>query len=66
MFGTRHVDCFVTYEFDAQKTIHVHSGRTAECHMKLMGIGSDTLGIPETEYEPCVTMASGKSYVIRR
>ena len=49
MFVTRHVDRFVIYEFDAQRTIHVDSDRITEYYMKLMGIDSDTLAIPETK-----------------
>ena len=54
-----HATRFVIYEFNAQK-IHVDSDRIAEYDMKLMAIDSDTLGIPETEYEPRVTMASSE------
>ena len=49
---TRHVNRFVIYESDAQKkNIHVDSDRIVDYDMKLLDIDSDTLGIPETEYE---------------
>jgi len=43
-----------------------NSDRIAEYDMKLMDIDSDTLGIPETEYEARVTMASSEfSRIVR-
>ena len=46
--------------FNAQMFLYVDSDRIAEYDMKLMDIDSDTLGIPETEYDARVTMASSK------
>src|ERR1700735_3411063 len=45
---------------NAQMFLYVDSDRIAEYDMKLMDIDSDTLGIPETEYDARVTMASSK------
>ncbi|KAK0188226.1 proliferating cell nuclear antigen, N-terminal domain-containing protein [Armillaria mellea] len=43
-----------------------HTDRIAEYDMKLMDIDSDTLGIPETDYDARVTMASAEfSRIVR-
>lgn len=42
------------------------SDRLAEYDLKLMDIDSDTLGIPDTEYDACVTMPSAEfSRIVR-
>jgi proliferating cell nuclear antigen len=42
------------------------SDRIAEYEMKLMDIDADTLGIPDTDYDACVTMASSEfSRIVR-
>ena len=46
--------------FNAQMFLYVDSDRIAEYDMKLMDIDSDTLGIPETEYDARVTMSSSE------
>ena len=43
-----------------KQKIHVDLDRIAEYDMKLMGIDSGTLGMPQTEYEVGVTMASNQ------
>jgi proliferating cell nuclear antigen len=46
--------------------IHVDSDRIAEYDMKLMDIDSDTLGIPDTDYDARVTMpASELTRIVR-
>ena len=58
LFVMRHVDSFV---MNSMLTFFcVDLNRIAEHDMRLMAIDADTLGIPETEYEPHLTMASNK------
>ena len=50
-----------SFSSDTQKKKnHVDSDRIAEYDMKLIGIHTNTLGIPETEYKACLTTASNK------
>jgi len=39
---------------------HVDADRISDYELKLMDIDSDTLGIPDTEYDVCVTMPSAE------
>ena len=51
----------LSFSSDTQKKKnHVDSDRITEYDMKFMGIHPNTLGIPETEYEVGVTMASNE------
>ena len=49
MFVTLHVERLVIYEPYAQTKTHVDSDPITEYDIKLMGIDSDTLAIPETK-----------------
>jgi proliferating cell nuclear antigen len=40
--------------------LHLDADRISDYELKLMDIDSDTLGIPDTEYDVCVTMSSSE------
>ena len=50
-------DCPV---IQCSRNIYIDSDCIADYNIKLLEIDSDTLGIPETEYEPRITMASSE------